>query len=135
MTTKITHYLYHVIWILISLLILIRIKSILINSSSFFKTLEPIWQHPFATKAEKLTMKYPRYYPLMQEIKNTTPENTTIYLPEVNIPYGQPLWALGQMQMTQTLLYPRNVKKYLTGATDGYLVYYTDTTQGITKLK
>jgi|GEM_PF-5765819 len=135
MVNKISRYSHYILWILITFLIFIRVKSILVSSSNFIKTLEPIFQHPFATTDEKLTMKYPRYYPLIQEIKRLTPEDATIYLPIVNIEYGQPLWALGQIQMTQTLLYPRTVKKYSEELTDGYLVFYTDTTQGIIKLE
>jgi len=76
------------------------------------QTLEPIYHQPFASTSQKMSMKYPRYYNLIQEIKSKTPEDSTIYLPAVNLAYGVPMWALGQLQMTQTLLYPRTIKKY-----------------------
>jgi len=81
-----------------------------------------------------MSMKYPRYYNLIQEIKSKTPEDSTIYLPAVNLAYGVPMWALGQLQMTQTLLYPRTIKKYTGLETAGYLVYFTDSEEGITQL-
>jgi len=119
---------------MIIILVIVRASSIFSSAHNFIATLEPIYHHPFASTAQKMSMKYPRYYDFIQEIKNKTPEDSTIYLPSVNIAYGKPLWALGQLQMTQTLLYPRIVKRCTGQETSGYLVYFTDSEEGITQV-
>ena len=133
-SSRTTRYLRALLWMGILALALYRGSSLFKSANNFLHTFEPIVQHPFATTAEKMSYKYPRYYDLIENIKIQTPSDSTIYLPSVNIPYGRPLWALGQIQMTQTLLYPRTVKKYTGSETDGYLVYFSDTDQGVTPL-
>jgi len=128
-------YLKVILWTGIVVLILLRTSSIIASAGNFVKTLEPIYRHPFATTDQKLAMKYPRYYDFIQEIKKSTPEDSTIYLPSVHLSYGTPMWALGQIQMTQTLLYPRTVKKYSGKETIGYLVNISDSDQSIIRLQ
>jgi len=127
-------YLKVIVWTMIIIFVIVRASSIFSSAQNFMQTLEPIYHQPFVSTSQKMSMKYPRYYNLIQEIKSKTPENSTIYLPAVNLAYGVPMWALGQLQMTQTLLYPRTIKKYTGLETAGYLVYFTDSEEGITEL-
>ena len=88
-----------------------RLQSILVSGNSFLETLRPMIEKPFATYDEKMAMKYPVYYDFIQAVKEITPEDSVLYLPELNIPRPKPMWALGNIQITQPLLYPRKVRK------------------------
>lgn len=98
-----------------------RLNSVITSRSQFIKTLEPIIKHPLATYDEKMSFKYPIYYDFIQEIRNNTPNNCTIYVPHTGIPYPKAMWAIDLMQLTQTALYPRKVvsiEKYIEGSDD-----------------
>ncbi|OGJ37774.1 MAG: hypothetical protein A2383_01660 [Candidatus Pacebacteria bacterium RIFOXYB1_FULL_39_46] len=97
---------------IIGLFFLSRIKSILVSGNSFFATLQPIIDQPFASYDEKMAMQYPVYYDFIQDIKKITSEDSLIYLPEINISRPQPMWALSSIHITQPLLYPRKVQKF-----------------------
>ena len=105
--------------------LMLRVDSTVRSFTPFISTLSPIWQHPGASYAEKMTMLYPEYYPLIERIRHETSVDSKIYVPSVDIPYGQPLWPLGNVQLTRALIYPRQVALYTGVETDGYIVQVT----------
>lgn len=92
----------------VMLIVLLRVSSITNSLNPFIDSIKPLFLHPFATKKEKMEMKYPILMDVIDNIKASTPDNSTVYISE-EIEFGNPLWALTNLRLASALLYPRKV--------------------------
>lgn len=102
----------YTIWIPLTVAMLLtgaRFVSIVSKAKPFIKTLEPIYKNPMASYEEKMDMKYPEYLEFINKVKRLTLEDSIIYLPNVEIPFGQAMWPVSNRSMNASLLYPRKV--------------------------
>jgi len=94
----------------------LRFRSMALSSGRFWSTVAVILQNPFASYEDKMTMKYPRFFPFMRMVSANTPEDSIVYLPsDPKIPYGEPMWPISNFQVVSSLLYPRTVIAFVPG--------------------
>lgn len=92
-----------------ALFIGLRLESAIKATKPFVDSLTPIILYPHASYDDKMSMKYPEYYYFIKEVKYIVPEDADIYIPNINIPYGENMWALTNLNITSSLLYPRRI--------------------------
>jgi hypothetical protein len=95
--------------ILIIFLFILRLQSAIISLGSFYLTFEPMLLHPHATYSEKMSMKYPVYFDYITQVKTLTSDDSTIYIPSIQIPYEDDMWPIANLPITSALLFPRKV--------------------------
>lgn len=101
---------YFLIIITLFFAVSLRLRSIGHSANRFWSTIAIILQNPFASYEDKMTMKYPRFFPFMRMISANTPQDSTIYLPrDPGIAYGEPMWPIANFQVVSALLYPRTI--------------------------
>jgi hypothetical protein len=113
--------------IVVLILLILRLQSAIRSLGSFYLTLEPMLLHPHATYSEKMSTRYPVYFDFIQFIKISTSETSTIYIPDMNIAYGNKIWAITNNQITSALLFPRKIvygkeNTFPKHDTNGYIV-------------
>ena len=65
--------------------------------------------YPHATYGEKMSIKYPVYFDFITKVKTLTSNDSTIYIPLVQIPYEDGIWPIANLQITSAALFPRKV--------------------------
>jgi len=93
----------------------LRVSSAIHYSKAFIDTLTPIFFNPHASYDEKMSVRYPLYFDFIKFIKTKTPEESTIYIPDVSIPYGDKMWPITSIEITSALLYPRRIVRFQEG--------------------
>ena len=94
--------------ILAIFIVVLRMASIINNIKPFLLTLEPIIKNPTASYGEKMTMKYPKYFPYIEKLLVLTPADSVIYIPSDSV-YPDPMWYISFKAVDEGLLYPRKI--------------------------
>lgn len=97
---------------IVLIMLLMRLQSAIKNLGAFYLTLEPIFSHPHATYSEKMSIMYPVYFDFITEVKAVTPDDSTIYIPPIQIQYENNIWPIANLQISSSLLFPRNVAPF-----------------------
>jgi hypothetical protein len=111
-TRKVKTIAYSVISVFFIVVVVGRLFSAIAHIGTFFETLKPMHSSPNASYSEKMSMKYPVYYNFIEKVKALTPEDGTVYIPSVEIPYSNMMWPIGSLQISSALLFPRKVSFY-----------------------
>ena len=87
----------------------LRFQSVIKSLGSFYLTLEPLFLHPQAIYDEKMSMKYPVYFDFILKVKSITPNDSTIYVPSIEIPYVDKMWPIVNIPISSAFLFPRKI--------------------------